>query len=473
MEEKFIRRSFHFLCLGILLVVFAEATHIPAYPKMLEHFHLGAGYAVYMQLGFALGLTGFQPLMGWLSDSFGQKIVVLFGAGFLAVGSILVAAAPAFWVLVVGLFLKGFSGAAVIPAGVSFVGRYFTQQQRGKTMGIYGFYTVIGGLAGPILSGILIDRFGWNSIFFLCSFFGVISFLLFALGVPNVKGQKSKSFDFLGVIFVFLLLGGLLTVPTFINNYGISSWMWVPALVVSILSFLLLLAVEKKQKKPLLDIKYAKTRTFWGPSIIAVIMYMSFSSVMYVLTFFVQSVQGKSSTVVGLLQFPLFLTMAVANIISGRLMGKYSPRRLIGIAIALLVAGVGMLSMARTATSFIYLFISMSLIGSAIGTVGPVVKSVIVSKASPTRLGVISFTYITIENVASRVGASFALVAFALFSAGGNASSALSTTALLLTIFTAVSFLFLMFIPKKNEENGEEMVEVIDLNQESESTTIG
>ncbi|AZU62647.1 MFS transporter [Neobacillus mesonae] len=459
MEEKVIRKSFHILCLGILLVVFAEATHIPAYPKMLEHFQLGAGYSVYMQLGFALGLTGFQPLMGWLSDSFGQKIVIFIGAVLLAIGSLFIALAPTFWVLVLGLFLKGFSGAAVIPAGVAFVGKYFSKEQQGKMMGIYGFYTVIGGLAGPIVSGILIDRFGWNAIFFLCSMLGVIAISLFAFGVPHAKGVKSTSFDFLGVLFVFLLLGGLLTVPTFINHYGVDSWMWAPAFAVSVVSFLFLLVVEKRHKKPLLDIQYAKTRTFWVPSAIAVILYMSFSSVMYVLTFFVQSVQGKPSTIVGLLQFPLFLTMALANIISGRLMATFTTRRLIGVSIGLLVAGVGMLSMARIDTSFLYLFIAMSFIGTSIGTVGPVVKSVIVSKAAPSRLGVISFTYITIENVASRVGASFALVTFAIFTAGGNAAGALSSTAILLTVFTAVSFLFLLLLPKNHREQPSALTE--------------
>ncbi|MEK3853919.1 MFS transporter [Cytobacillus sp. FSL H8-0458] len=470
MGERSINKSFHFLCLGILLVVFAEATHIPAYPKMLENFDLTAGYAVYMQLGFALGLTGFQPLMGWLSDSFGQKIVILTGAGLMAIGSILIAAAPAFWVLVAGLFLKGFSGAAVIPAGVTFVGRYFSGEKRGKTMGVYGFYTVVGGIAGPILSGIFVDKFGWSSIFFLCASFGVISFLLFSFGVPNIKGEKSASLDFLGVLFVFLVLGGFLTVPTFINNYGIDSWMWVPALAISILSFIFLLGVEKRQKKPLLDIEYAKTRNFWVPSVIAVIMYMSFSSVMYVLTFFVQSVQGKSSTIVGLLQFPLFLTMAVANIISGRLMGRFSARRLIGTSITMLVIGVGMLIMAKIDTSFSYLFISMSFIGTAIGTVGPVVKSVIVSKAHPSRMGVVSFTYITLENVASRVGASFALVTFALFAASGNAVGALSSTALLLTVFTAISYLFLVLVP--NNQDDRESADLPSQNAPAETTNL-
>ena len=180
-------------------------------------------------------------------------------------------------------------------------------------------------------------------------------------------------------------------------------------------------------------------------------MFTTFSSVLFLLTFFIQSVQGKSSTMVGLLEMPLFLLMALANLLSGKFMSKFNARQLIGVSIALLVAGTGMLAFTSENTTFLYLFISMSLIGTGIGLVGPVIKAVILSKAVPERVGVISFTYITIENVASRVGASFAIVMFAIFVSGGNAVSALSSTALILTIFSAVAFLFIVLIPKRVE----------------------
>ncbi|MGM9927761.1 MAG: MFS transporter [Bacillus sp. (in: firmicutes)] len=451
MDGTFKRSSFHFLCFGILLVVFAEATHIPAYPKILEHFNVGAGHAVWMQLGFALGLTGLQPLMGWISDSFGQKKVILLGAFLMAAGSCLIAIAPYFWVMVLGLFLKGVSGAAVIPAGVAFVGKYFSEERRGKALGLYGFYTVIGALFGPLLSGVFVDQLGWFFIFWLCAVFGLISFMLFLYGVPKDEGQKSVSFDFMGVLFVLIILTSLLTIPTFINNYGFTSWMWLPSFVIFVIAFLLLVVIEKRQKQPLLDIEYAATRRFWAPSVIAVLMFTTFSSVLFLLTFFIQSVQGKSSTMVGLLEMPLFLLMALANLLSGKFMGKFTARQLIGVSIALLVAGTGMLAFTSENTTFLYLFISMSLIGTGIGLVGPVIKAVILSKAVPERVGVISFTYITIENVASRVGASFAIVMFAIFVSGGNAVSALSSTALILTIFSAVAFLFISLIPKRAE----------------------
>src|SRR5699024_7889828 len=91
MSERNIRTEFHLLCIGVSFIVLIMATGLPAYPKILATFDLSTGYAVWIQLGFALGLTGFQPLLGWLSGVYSQKAVVLFGAALMAVGSTLTA----------------------------------------------------------------------------------------------------------------------------------------------------------------------------------------------------------------------------------------------------------------------------------------------------------------------------------------------------------------------------------------------
>lgn len=451
MDERSMQKAFHFICLGAFLVVFCEATHIPAYPKMLENFGLGPGYAVYMQLGFAIGLTGFQPLMGWVGDNFGQKRVILFGAVLMTLGSLLIASAPVFWVLVAGLFLKGMSGAAVIPAGVAFAGRYFKGEKRGKALGVFTFYSTVGALIAPLVSGMIVDRIGWSSVFWLCMVLGIIAYGLFMAGVPAIPGVKTEHFDFKGVFLVLVILASLLTIPTFINNTGLASMQWLPSLLIFIIAFVALLAVEKKQKAPLLDIDYAKTKNFWVPSVISIFMYVTFSGILFVLTFFIQNVQGKSSTMVGLLEMPLFFMMAIANLTSGKLMANSTARTMMGASIVSLVGGVSMLIFTNAATSFAYLFVSMCLVGTGIGLAGPVIRAVIVSKADLARIGVVSFTYLTIESLASRVGASFAIVMFALFAANGNAVGALANTALALVIVSSLSFLFLLLLPKKVE----------------------
>src|SRR5699024_9695894 len=91
LDENSINRGFYFVCVGAFFIMLSLSTHLPAYQHMLEQFNLNAGYAVWMQLGLAVGLTGFQPLLGWIGDSFGLKLVLLLGGLFMILGSLLVA----------------------------------------------------------------------------------------------------------------------------------------------------------------------------------------------------------------------------------------------------------------------------------------------------------------------------------------------------------------------------------------------
>src|SRR5699024_12630184 len=117
------------------------------------------------------------------------------------------------------------------------------------------------------------------------------------------------------------------------------------------------------------------------------------------------------------------------------MIARLSGRSMLSLIIVFLVGGVAMLSLVNIDTSYLYLSISMALIGIGIGLADPTKKAIVLSKANQSRIGVITFTFNTIENVVQRVGASFAIIMFALFAAGGNAVNALSSTALFLPIY--------------------------------------
>ncbi|MYL42579.1 MFS transporter [Virgibacillus massiliensis] len=427
------------------------ATHLPAYPHMLEEFQLTAGSAVWMQLGLALGLTGFQPLLGWCGDAFGIKGVILMGALFMVVGSVLVALSPAFWLLVVGLFFKGLAGAAIAPAGVAYAGTLFTGKQRGRSIGLFTSIMTIGALFGPLLSGSFVDLFGWDSTFWVTALFGMIAFFLFWLGVPNVETPGTRKLDVMGLLFVLIVLVGILTIPTFINRYGFSSGSWLPSLAIFAIGLFSLIIIERKQRYPLLDIKYAANKNFWVPTLIAGLIFVGYSGVMYLLTFFVQDIQGKSATTVGFLQMAIFLGSAGAAIISGKIMGRFTVRKMLGGGITLFALGLIMLIAVNILTSNLHLFISMILIGVGSGSLAPVLKSIVVSKADTARINVVTFTNTVIENVAQRLGASFALVVFTMFAAKGDGVSAISNTTWIYIALVAVSLILLLLIPKRIE----------------------
>lgn len=450
LDEKSLNRGFYFICIGGFFVMLSLATHLPAYPHMLEQFSLNAGYAVWMQLGLAVGLTGFQPLLGWIGDSFGIRLVLLLGGMFLILGSLVVALAGTFWLLVLGLFFKGVAGACVAPSGVAYAGKFMVGSQRGKAMGTFAAFITIGALFGPVISGSIVDGFNWQMSFIFTAILGALSMVLF-LGVPSIKIEQRAKLDTAGVALVIILLLGLLTVPTFINTFGASSGMWLPSLGVFIVALILLIVVEKKQKNPLIDIQHVANRTFWVPTLIAVLIFLGYSGVMYLLTFFVQDVQQKSATTVGVLQMAIFGGTSLAAYLSGRVLKQLSARLVMGTGIIVFAIGIIMLSFVHLETSFAFLFVSMSCIGIGVGIQTPVIKSLIVSQAPQDRINVVAFTNTVIENIAQRIGASFALVAFTIFSASGNNVKAMSSTSWIIMAFVVIALLFLMLIPRKIE----------------------
>ncbi|MFD1851667.1 MFS transporter [Oceanobacillus bengalensis] len=447
-DEKSTKRSFYIICIGLLVTSLALATHLPAYPAMVGEFQLGAGYAAWMQLGFAFGMTGFQPLFGWLGDYLGQKFIVLVGFIFMAIGSAIVAISPTFWVLILGLFFKGLAGSAIIPVGFAYVGKFFSEEKRGKGLGVAAVYSVVGAAAGPTIAGIFVDTLGWESSFWLTGVLGAAMFLVIVFTVPNVKGDKSKTFDLQGVLLMLLVLIGLLTIPTFINGYGYNSVMWLPSLGVFAIALFFLVLVEKKKKEPLLDISYLSNRHFWVPSVLSIFVFLPYVGVMYLLSFFLQDIQGKPSTLVGLMQLVIFGATAVGNYFVGRWMIKFSPRFTIAFSACMLISGAVLIVFANQNTTIFYIASCLALMGLGIGLIGPANKAVVLAKANKSRIGVTTFTFSTIETTIQRVGASFAIVMFALFSVGGNGMKAFTTTTLILAVFSVFTLLFVLFIPK-------------------------
>ncbi|MEH7275540.1 MFS transporter, partial [Neobacillus vireti] len=428
LEEQATGKSFYFICLGLLVTSLALATHLPAYPAMVGHFGLNAGFAAWMQLGFAFGLTGFQPLFGWIGDTVGQKFVVLFGFVLMAIGSSIVALSPVFSILVIGLFVKGLAGSAIVPIGFAYIGKFFPQERRGKALGVAGVYAVIGAAAGPITAGMFVDTLGWQSSFWLTGVLGALMFIVISITVPNIKGDKSRSFDLAGTVLMLFVLIGLLTIPTFINSYGFSSPMMLPSIAVFAISLFLLVIVEKKKKQPLIDIHYVSNRHFWVPAVLTIFLALPFVGIMYLLSFFLQDIQGRASTVVGLMQLVIFAATAVGNYVIGRWMIKFSPRMAILASTIFIVLGAVMIMFANSDTSILYIAACLALMGLGTGLVGPAKKAIVLSQANKASIGVTTFTFTTIENSVQRVGASFAIVMFAVFSAGGNGIGAFSRT---------------------------------------------
>lgn len=151
---------------------------LPLFPRRFES--LGAGVEALGISAMAYALTGIvaAPVMGNLADRFGRRPIVLFSlaAHVLAFSGYLLAASA--WLLILLRGLAGLFTAGLIPAVTSIVGDQAPENRRGQWIGIVNGGASVGWIVGPLLGGLLYDRFGYVVPFAASIAMGVGALLL-------------------------------------------------------------------------------------------------------------------------------------------------------------------------------------------------------------------------------------------------------------------------------------------------------
>ena len=152
----------------------------------------------------ALLLTG-----GLLADLIGRRRVLMGGAVVFSVASLISAFAPTISVLILGRALAGLGAALLLPASLAILRVAWPDPvERGRALGVW---TGCNGLAlaiGPTLGGLLIENFGWRSIFLIVVPLGLAAFGLAPLAVAESSHPHGREFDWAAQGASAVALGG-------------------------------------------------------------------------------------------------------------------------------------------------------------------------------------------------------------------------------------------------------------------------
>lgn len=102
---------------------------------------------------------------GRMADVFGRRR--LYGAGVVTftAASLVAAIAPTFWLLLVARAVQGVGAAALMPASLAFVLADTPAGERAKAIGLWSAAASTAAVLGPSLGGVLVDSFGWRTLF--------------------------------------------------------------------------------------------------------------------------------------------------------------------------------------------------------------------------------------------------------------------------------------------------------------------
>lgn len=160
----------------------------------VRHFGMDAETAGVLTSVLLLSQTVASPLLGWVGDRWGHRVVYAMGALLITLSAALAFFAPELGWFYVAFGLAGFSNATVWGIAMTFTLEFGTDAEKPLYIGLANTLIAPVGLIAPIVGGAMADSFGFQSTFSLCIVAGLLTaaLLYFVVRDPHRK-EKAKA----------------------------------------------------------------------------------------------------------------------------------------------------------------------------------------------------------------------------------------------------------------------------------------
>ena len=301
-----------------------------ALPNLVADFGVSTDIGQWVTSGYSLAMGVVMPLTAFLITRFPTKRLYMAGIASFLIGLLLSIFAGNFGVMMAGRVIQACGNGILLSAAQVVILTVYPPEKRGAMMGTYGLATTAAPIIAPTIAGLMIDAFGWRSIFYLVLGIMAVSFVLSAVVFENVLELQEKHFDFpsfVGSVFAF---GGITLGVGNLSAFGLASWQAGGPLVVGVVACFL-------------DVKILRNRDYAVSVVASMLLYLVMMGSSVMMPLYVQSVMGYSAVVSGLVTLPGSLATALVSPLAGRLYDRVGIRSLfIPGALALLVSNLGM-----------------------------------------------------------------------------------------------------------------------------------
>ncbi|MET4541383.1 EmrB/QacA subfamily drug resistance transporter [Arthrobacter bambusae] len=279
---------------------------------------------------FALCAAGLTLLFGRVADIAGRRKMFIIGMALLGVASLAggLAADPA--LLLIARVGQGIATAIVVPAALSLLLASFPEGPlRDKALGLNGSLMAAGFTTGAILGGLLTDLFSWRWAFFINVPVAIAVLAIAPIVLAESKPSTKLRLDVPGAITVTLGLLALVFGLTHAAEHSWSDPLTLGSLAAAVVLFVAFVAVERRAASPLVPLEILKRSTIaWG-NIAGILAFVTETSLVFLLTLYLQQVLGYTPLGAGLAFAVLGLGTVLGGILGPKVIGKIGNKKAI------------------------------------------------------------------------------------------------------------------------------------------------
>ncbi len=325
-----------------------------ALPDMMGNLGATLDEIGWVSTGYIISNVIVLPLTGWLSDLFGRKRYLTYSVILFTLASLGCGLSRSLWPLVFWRVVQGMGGAAFLSTSQATLMEIYPPHRRGFAQAMFGIGVVMAPTLGPMVGGLITDKFSWPWIFFVNIPIGIVAaFLCFNFIPDSQSAGKKRRADFAGIGLLALGLGSLQTI---LERGERDDWFHAPYIValgmVAVLGMATFIWWELHPKNvyPAVNLRTLTNRNLAAGTMMGFALGFVLYGGVFVLPQFLQTVQHHTAAQTGLLLVPGGLATACMMPIVGQLSNRIDKRWLIAAGALVFISSMLMFSTRFTLT---------------------------------------------------------------------------------------------------------------------------
>ena len=313
---------------------------------------------------FSLAAAGFTLLAGRVADLFGRRRMFLAGMALLGASSLAGGLATSPGLLLAARVAQGLATAVVTPAGLSLLTTSFEEGPlRARALGLNGALMSAGFTSGAILGGLLTDLLSWRWAFFV----NVPVALAVLAAAPAVlkesRPERRPRMDLPGAVTVTLGLLALVFGLSRAGERGFADPVALGALVAGALLLVAFRFAERRAGSPLVPLAIlARPSVRWG-NLAGLVAFATETSLVFLLTLYLQKVLGYSPLATGLAFGVLGLGTVLGGVVAPKVLSAMGVRNALVAGFAVQAVATASLALLGTGPGWIWLLLAATFAG--------------------------------------------------------------------------------------------------------------
>ena len=420
---------FFSIAIGTFISVVDHGSVLVALPVMQTHFGSDLPAVQWVVTGYLLTISALLLPMGRLGDYLGKNRIYILGLIIFAVASFFASISSDLIMVILSKILQGAGSAMIQGNAIAIIVSTFPAAERGKALGSHLSVVGTGLITGPALGGLLVDLFGWKSVFIINIPVALIA-VAAAVIIMGVRSEesidlKNNPFDWKGSIISTIFLIGILLLFNKVTEYGWNSFPILAGGLILVCLLILFIVVETKVTSPMLDVKLFTNPIIGLGFLSSWISFFGTGGVRFIMPFYMQKILNLEPLVVGLSMIPPAICMALLSPMSGYLSDKFGWKAftILGLSLSI-VACLSLSIWVSDSSPLIFLIPMLMLQTSGNGIFNSPNNSSILNEVDNTKFGVMSAMTQLVRNSANvismSVTTSIIVISFQINDLGSN-----------------------------------------------------